>query len=88
MSASFVMSLFIRFSALGNDPVSFASLEVQIKTVETHGVGACTRPINIFEPVSAFGFVVFERKIAVLMQPCVQVDAARKRLEAVIGDDE
>ena len=58
------------------DAFALAAFDVHIETVQAHGVGAGARPIDVFEPVSAFGFAVFQGQVAVLMQPGVQVHAA------------
>src|SRR5439155_2531061 len=43
---------------------------------------------HVLEPVAALTLAGIQREIPILMQPRVQVDAAGKRLEAVIGDRE
>ena len=82
-----LISSFSASASLGIDnSLLLASFDIQIEPVEAHGVGAGARPVDVFEPVAAFGLAVFQREIAVLMQPGIQVHAARKRLESVIGD--
>ncbi len=63
-----------------------AAFDIQIKSVEAHGVSAGARPIHVLEPVAALGLAILQRQISVLVQPRIHVHAACKRLESMIGD--
>ena len=65
-------------------PVRFPAGHVQVDPAEPHGVGLRPRPVDVLKHVCP-GERALHSQEPVLMQPAVQVDAAPKWLEAMIG---
>ena len=69
-----------------DDPLRLASLDVDEHAGEAEAVGARARPVDVAQQVGGPGGARLEREVAVVEQPAVEVDAAAKRREAVVGD--
>ena len=84
---------------LGNEGVVFwprcdralllATLEVDIKSVQSGGIGFRSGPIHIGEELSRFlAGGIFQGDIAVLQKPGVQINPPIERAEAVVRHDD
>ena len=72
-----------------NDPVTFPALQIEVKAVQSKTVSASAAPVHIRPRLVLIGIgIALQLDIAVLQQPCVQVEGSVVRSEAVVRKDQ